>query len=202
MQIRRRCRHYYLNRLTIFFLALFSTISTMIIYHKYFSNNNLHEQTNDLNRIYIIDQHDLDDAHIKPTKNLYLLRKNFFNTTNLACQYPKLTIDNEDIWKHLQPVKKSKPDCEKATNWVYVDNGTFRLSQQALQKHGAIVCAYRPILRAKDDFSTMEGARLFPVVDKMPLVSDFFRADCRARDGSFYSNIHSGIMFDAGLHMR
>jgi hypothetical protein len=48
----------------------------------------------------------------------------------------------------------------------------------------------------------MEGARLFPVVDKMPLVSDFFRADCRARDGSYYSNIHSGIMFDAGLHMR
>jgi hypothetical protein len=48
----------------------------------------------------------------------------------------------------------------------------------------------------------MEGARLFPIVDKMPLVSDFFRADCRARDGSFYSNIHSGIMFDAGLHMR
>jgi hypothetical protein len=36
----------------------------------------------------------------------------------------------------------------------------------------------------------------------MPLASDFFRADCRARDGSFYSNIHSGIMFDAGLHMR
>jgi len=80
--------------------------------------------------------------------------------------------------------------------------GTFRLSQEALQKHGPIVCAYRPILRSKDDFSTMEGARLFPVVDKMPLVSDFFRADCRARDGSFYSNIHSGIMFDAGLHMR
>lgn len=76
------------------------------------------------------------------------------------------------------------------------------MSQKALQKHGAIVCAYRPILRSKDDFSTMEGARLFPVVDKMPLVSDFFRADCRARDGSFYSNIHSGIMFDAGLHMR
>ena len=48
----------------------------------------------------------------------------------------------------------------------------------------------------------MEGARLFPIVDKMPLVSDFFRADCRARDGSFYSNIHSGIMFDAGLHRR
>ena len=76
------------------------------------------------------------------------------------------------------------------------------MSQEALQKHGPIVCAYRPILRGKDDFSTMEGARLFPVVDKMPLVSDFFRADCRARDGSFYSNVHSGVMYDAGLHMR
>jgi hypothetical protein len=87
--------------------------------------------------------------------------------------------------------------------YVYFTHvGTFRLSSQALRKHGAIVCAYRPIIRSKDDFSTMEGARLFPIVDKMPLVSDFFRADCRARDGSFYSNIHSGIMFDAGLHMR
>jgi hypothetical protein len=173
----------------------------MIVYHNYFSNNFI-EQSNDLDQIYIIDETDLNDAHIKSTKNIYLLHKNFFNTTYLTCQYPKLAIENEDIWKHLQPVTKSKPECEKATNWVYVDNGTFRLSQQALQKHGAIVCAYRPILRSKDDFSTMEGARLFPIVDKMPLVSDFFRADCRARDGSFYSNIHSGIMFDAGLHMR
>jgi hypothetical protein len=173
----------------------------MIIFQKYFSNIFI-EQNNEFEKIYFMDENDLEDARIKPTRNIYFFPKEYFNSTNLACQYPKLTIDNEDIWKHLEPVTKSKPDCEKATNWVYVDNGTFRVSQQALQKHGAIVCAYRPILRSKDDFSTMEGARLFPIVDKMPLVSDFFRADCRARDGSFYSNIHSGIMFDAGLHMR
>ncbi|CAF4876802.1 unnamed protein product, partial [Rotaria sp. Silwood1] len=201
MQIRRRCRRYLVTRTSIFLLTLFSTISTMILINKYFSNN-YHQQQNEIDKIFFIDASDFEDANIKPTKNIYLLHEEFFNTTHLACQYPKLTIDNQDIWKHLQPVTKSKPDCEKATNWVYVDNGTFRLSKQALQKHGAIVCAYRPILRSKDDFSTMEGARLFPVVDKMPLVSDFFRADCRARDGSFYSNIHSGIMFDAGLHMR
>ncbi len=201
MQIRRRCRRYYLTHTFMFLLTLFSTISTMLVFHNYLLKNFI-EKHHEIDKTYRIDENDLEDARIKPTKNIYLLQKKFFNTTHLACQYPKLTIDNQDIWKYLQPVTNSKPDCEKAINWVYVDNGTFRLSEQALQKHGAIVCAYRPILRAKDDFSTMEGARLFPIVDKMPLVSDFFRADCRARDGSFYSNIHSGIMFDAGLHMR
>ncbi len=199
--IRRRCRRYYCTRRLMLLLTICSTIFTMIIFHRFFSKRFLTEKPED-NQIYVIDENDLGDAQIEPTKNIYLLPKEIFNATNLACQYPKLTIDNVDVWKHLQPVTKSKPDCEKATNWVYVDNGTFRLSQQALQKHGAIVCAYRPIIRSKDDFSTMEGARLFPIVDKMPLVSDFFRADCRARDGSYYSNIHSGIMFDAGLHMR
>ncbi|CAF1058404.1 unnamed protein product [Adineta steineri] len=202
MQIRRRrCRRYYVTHTLLFSLTIFSTVLTMIFFQKYFSYVFL-QQRNEIDRIYYIDENDLDDAHIIPTKNIHLIHKEYFNATQLACSYPKLTIDNQDIWKHLQPVRKRKPDCEKATNWVYVENGTFRLSQQALQKHGAIVCAYRPILRSKDDFSTMEGARLFPIVDKMPLVSDFFRADCRARDGSFYSNIHSGIMFDAGLHMR
>ncbi|CAF2080961.1 unnamed protein product [Rotaria magnacalcarata] len=202
MQIRRRCRRYLVTRTSILWLTLFSTISTMILIRKYFSNNYIQHHRNGIDELFLVDENDLTDANIKSTKNIYLLHEEYFNTTHLACRYPKLTIDNQDIWKHLQPVTKAKPDCEKVTNWVNVDNGTFRLSKQALQKHGAIVCAYRPILRSKDDFSTMEGARLFPVVDKMPLVSDFFRADCRARDGSYYSNIHSGIMFDAGLHMR
>jgi len=81
------------------------------------------EQRNEIDKIFYIDENDLQDAHIKPTKNINLIHKEFFNTTHLACQYPKLTIDNQYIWEHLQPVKKSKPDCEKATNWVYVDNG-------------------------------------------------------------------------------
>ena len=202
MAIRCRYRRSYYTRTSLLFLTFFSTISTMIFLHRYFSSTLSFLPTNEINQIYLIDENDFADAQIPARENIYFLRKDFFNSTNLACQYPKLSIDNKDVWRHLQPVNRSKPDCEKALNWVYVDNGTFRLTQQALQKHGAIVCAYRPILRSKDDFSTMEGARLFPVVDKMPLVSDFFRADCRARDGSFYSNVHSGIMFDAGLHMR
>jgi hypothetical protein len=187
--------------MNIYFIILFTTSSTILFSYNFYLNI-YSKQQNERFKFYLIDESDLEDAQIKITKDIKLLHENYFNTTNLACRYPKLMIDNPEVWKHLDPVTKSQPDCEKSTNWVYVDNGTFRLSQQALQKHGPIVCAYRPILRSKDDFSTMEGARLFPVVDKMPLVSDFFRADCRARDGSFYSNIHSGITFDAGLHMR
>ncbi|CAF0772688.1 unnamed protein product [Adineta steineri] len=201
IQIRRRCRRYYLGRFTIYLLILSATCSTGILSYNFYLNI-FSEQHNERYKIFIVDKTDLDDAQIKPIQNIHLLHKDYFNITNLACRYPKLAINNPEIWQYLDPITPSEPDCEKSTNWVYVDNGTFRLSQQALQKHGPIVCAYRPILRSKDDFSTMEGARLFPVVDKMPLVSDFFRADCRARDGSFYSNIHSGIMFDAGLHMR
>lgn len=221
MIIRRRCRRYCLNRTMVLFLTLFSTLSTVTWTYSYFSNL-FPDRYTDFDQVYLIDESDLKDAQMPSSRHMHLLSKEFFNTTQLNCQYPKLTLDNEEVWKHLQPVTKSRPDCEKAVNWVYVENGryssrasereremcfcihsgTFRLAPQALRKHGAIVCAYRPILRSKDDFSTMEGARLFPIVDRMPLVSDFFRADCRARDGSFYSNIHSGITFDAGLHMR
>ncbi|CAF1614033.1 unnamed protein product [Didymodactylos carnosus] len=100
----------------------------------------------------------------------------------------------------MNPVE-NQLECGKEQNWVYIDNGTFRLSQQALLKHGPIECAYRSILR-ENDFSAVEGQRLYPVVDRMPLISDFFHADCRASDGSIYNNIHSGIHFDATLHER
>ncbi|CAF1156524.1 unnamed protein product, partial [Adineta ricciae] len=150
MQIRRRCRRYYLSQASLLFLTIISTFLTMMFFQRYFYSIFLPQQY-EIDQIFHIDETDLDDARILPTKNIHLISKEYFNTTQLTCQYPKLSIDNPNIWQYLQPVRKSKPDCEKAANWVYVENGTFRLSQQALQKHGAIVCAYRPILRSKDD---------------------------------------------------
>ncbi|CAM4965424.1 unnamed protein product [Rotaria socialis] len=153
-------------------------------------------------KAFIVDENDLEDAKMKPTSNLHLLREDYFNATQLTCRYPTLKIDHPDIWKHLHPVQKSQPDCGKQQNWVYVENGTFRLSKEALDKHGPIECAYYPILRSKDDFSAMEGARLFPFVDKTALISDFFRVDCHGKNGSSYSNLHMGIKFDTLLHLR
>jgi hypothetical protein len=77
----------------------------------------------ELTRVIVVDETDLNDAQIKPTPNLHLLREDYFNTTHLTCRYPTLTIDNPEIWKHLSPVQKLQPDCEKTNNWVYVENG-------------------------------------------------------------------------------
>jgi hypothetical protein len=122
MAIYRRYRRYCVSRISILFLTLFSTISTITFIHKYFSTI-LFQQRNEIDRIYFIDQTDLDDAQIKVTRNVHLLSKEYFNTTYLTCRYPKLMIDNEEIWKHLEPVTNGKPECEKAINWVYVENG-------------------------------------------------------------------------------
>lgn len=63
------------------------------------------------------------------------------------------------------------------------------------------MCDYRPILRV-DDFLSKAGNSVFPVIDKMPLMSDFFHVDCKAKDGSSYSNFHMGLRFDQMLHTR
>ncbi len=47
-----------------------------------------------------------------------------------------------------------------------------------------------------------EGNRIFPVMDKMPLITDFFKIDCRSKDGAIYSNIHSGIAYESSLQMH
>jgi hypothetical protein len=76
-----------------------------------------------LTEVFVVDENDLNDAQIKTTSNLHLLREDYFNTTHLSCRYPTLKIDNPEIWKYLRPVRQLQPNCEKTTNWVYVENG-------------------------------------------------------------------------------
>jgi hypothetical protein len=108
--------------MTIYFLILFTTSSTIIFSYNFYLNI-FSEQRNERFKLFIIDENDLEDARIKLNINIQLLHEDYFNTTNLACRYPKLMIDNTEVWEHLDPVTKSQPDCEKSTNWVYVDNG-------------------------------------------------------------------------------
>ena len=119
---RRRCRRYCLNRTMVLLLSLFSTLATMTWSYSYFSRLFLDRYT-DVDEVYLIDESDLKDAQMPSSRHLRLLSKEFFNTTHLACHYPKLTVDNADVWKHLEPVTKSRPECEKSINWVYVENG-------------------------------------------------------------------------------
>ena len=124
MQIRRRCRRYCLGRLVISFLLLFLTSSTAIFSYNFYLNI-FSKESNERYAIYSIDEDDLADARIQVTENIRFLHEDELHTSNLACRYPKIMIDNPEVWKHLDPVKQSQPDCEKSTNWVYVDNGLF-----------------------------------------------------------------------------
>ena len=71
----------------------------------------------------MVDEEDLIDAKMSLISNSSVLSKEFFNDNELICRYPRLKIDNPEIWEHLKPVKKSSPECEKESNWVYVKNG-------------------------------------------------------------------------------
>ena len=122
MQLRRRCRRCSLGYTAVYLFVLFVASSTGIFLYNIYLNFYSGERNEEF-RIFIIDENDLEDARIKPTKNIQLLREDYFNTTKLACRYPKLMIDNPDIRRHINPVKDPRPDCEISTNWVYVDNG-------------------------------------------------------------------------------
>ncbi len=121
MKICRRCRCYCPRSIYITVLVLCAVISTIgyISISSHISIEQYHEST----EVFVVDENDLNDANIKLTSNVHLLHEEYFNTTHLVCHYPTLTIDNPEIWKHLHPVKESRPDCEKIDNWVYVDNG-------------------------------------------------------------------------------
>ncbi|RMZ93589.1 hypothetical protein BpHYR1_050693 [Brachionus plicatilis] len=150
----------------------------------------------------LIDPLDLDYRGIEKNASstkLVFLPESYFQP-NSHCVLPKLDPYEKDL---MQFVKK-EPDiiCNPKQNWIYVQNGTIRVSKAAMQKHGVIVCAYIPLYRGNNDFTVYEGSRIFPVMDKMPLISDFFKIDCRSKDGAIYSNIHSGIAYDSSLHIR
>lgn len=122
------------------------------------------------------------------------------NHLHRPCMLPKLNPYDREIMQFVK--KEDDIRCNPKKNWIYIENGTLRVSKSAIKKHGTIVCAYIPLYRGNSDFTVYEGNRIFPVIDKMPLITDFFKIDCRSKDGAIYSNIHSGIAYESSLHMR
>lgn len=120
MKARLLCRGYHKLFRRIVSLAIFvSFLTILFIWESPKSSiNRLSLPTT----ILVVDENDLADAKIQSTPNLSLLRDEYFNTNQLVCKYPTLTIDNPEIWKHLKPVKQSIPPCDSMKNWVYVKN--------------------------------------------------------------------------------
>lgn len=118
---RRLLRFFCQARLRIRFLLFISVIlgTVSLSKHLYLSKAQSRRQ----NKSFLVDENDARDTQIKSMLDLHLLDDEQFNRTNLACQYPTLTVDNPEVWQHLSPVKRSRPDCENEENWVYIDNG-------------------------------------------------------------------------------
>jgi hypothetical protein len=123
MRSRCRCRHSCFLRLTLYLLLGF-VMGSLILFITHVDIRSLATQYHEASLGYRLDKTDLDDAKMKWSgSQLQLYPDDYFNSTNLACRYPRLTIDNADVWKHLDAVKEPEPVCEKASNWVYVENG-------------------------------------------------------------------------------
>lgn len=191
---------------------LFFPFISILKAQKKIDNNILKETFYDDNLTIFIDPLDLAFTKIDKkifTKKHLFLSDSFFdqdksneqtNGSQKQCIFAELNPYNKEL---MQFIRAEPPIvCNPKQNWIYVENGTVRVSKSAVEKHGVIVCAYIPLYRGNGDFSVYEGNKIFPVMDKMPLISDFFKIDCRSKDGSIYSNIHSGIAYDPSLHIR
>ena len=122
MHVRRRCRRSFIFRSSLYFLISLAIGSIVFLMHRVDFDRWSQSVVNDVP--FQLDRTDVDDAKLKiPLQNVRYYPEDYFHSSHLACRYPKLTIDNPDIWKHLSPVHKAKPDCESSTNWVYVENG-------------------------------------------------------------------------------
>jgi len=67
------------------------------------------------------------------------------------CVFPTLELWNDELRRVFSvPDRLSCSTVER--NWVYVDNGTLRVSDSAVQRHGSVSCNYTPIHRGRNDF--------------------------------------------------
>lgn len=179
-----------LKRLKALYLCLcLVSVSTAILYYlTYASNEHKAGEDRDLLREKMKDRR-------------YIVRKIAHKGSNTqTCVHPDLDPFNPLItqfWKTYPPV-----DCSRAEeDWVYTDNGTFRISQRARRLHGHITCEYIPLERL-DDFSVSEGLHVTPMVDGAPLKTDFFKVDCVSSSGERYINIHSGVAMNKEVFSR
>ena len=120
----------------------------------------------------------------------------------LACVHPQLELWTPEILKYFHKKTKARHlQCATEKNWVYVDNGTMRISQAAKDLHGNITCSYFPIQR-KDDYYVGFGIEKANITNNITLLEDFFRATCTASDHATYTNVHAGIGYNKDIHDR
>lgn len=117
-----------------------------------------------------------------------------------ACVYPTLDVDDPIMMNFYK--KMPKIVCKGDENWVYVDNGTIRFSENTKKKYDNISCDFYPLVRGPGDYNFSYGEAIRNIEDGAPLVSDFFKVVCQAGKNSTYENIHAGVHVNATIRNR
>lgn len=108
-----------------------------------------------------------------------------------ACLHPKLLLWHPQLKSYLD-VPKPLRCSESEENWVYTTNGTFRISDNAVRKHGKITCTCAPIYQGRADLGLIRGNGL-PKRNGELLMNDVFEAHCVGADGKSRKDVHVGI---------
>lgn len=106
-----------------------------------------------------------------------------------ACVLPQLPLSNPNmlrLLKQLPPVRCTDED------WVLTKNGRVYISQEAKDRHGAILCEMTYIYMDGNDNTPARGNREV-LKDGALLEHDSFSVKCKAADGQTNENLHSGI---------
>ncbi|ESO86427.1 hypothetical protein LOTGIDRAFT_129214 [Lottia gigantea] len=117
-----------------------------------------------------------------------------------TCVHPQLDPFHQSVMNFYRTVPKVT--CSPEENWVYVVNGTFRISRRAVRKYGKITCEYAPVVRGTSDYTARHMEHIKPMPDGSALVMDFFKVACVSINAKRYFNIHAGISFNKTVHER
>ena len=117
-----------------------------------------------------------------------------------VCVHPKLDPLAGEYAKHFHSVDPLK--CSEEEDWLSLSNGTIYIDPGIKKKHGGISCSITFFDRI-DDFGNKDLKELyFSDETKLPLLSDYFKANCTATDGSHYKNVHAGIRYVPEYHKK
>uniref|UniRef100_A0A914WNZ1 Uncharacterized protein n=1 Tax=Plectus sambesii TaxID=2011161 RepID=A0A914WNZ1_9BILA len=122
------------------------------------------------------------------------------NSSDQLCQIPKLDVNAPTIVKHLEtPDPLTCHLTEK--NWAFVENGRFYIADEAVRVHGSIKCNHFRFWRVSDDelaSDVISDVQNGSLIEK----SDFFRAECSAKDRNKWSNLFATIVRDLSVINR
>lgn len=112
------------------------------------------------------------------------------NSADPSCLIPDLDINNPEIAKVVRIVEPRQ--CAKEPNWVYVENGTFRIDPKVQERHqGGIKCNVSQFWRVTD--AKITRVRFENVTDGWSIPGDFFEVDCIGNPGTNYKGLHAGV---------